>query len=68
MFISILYMLRAGMCQSSGELLYQYDIWYMSLWCAGMQEHMTVWYAGAYATVWYAGAYASAYQTVIHAE
>jgi len=31
MFISILYMFRAAMCPSSGELIYQYDIWYMSL-------------------------------------
>jgi len=30
MFISILYMFRAVMCPSSGEL-YQHDIWYMSL-------------------------------------
>jgi len=30
MFISILYIFRAAMCPSSGEL-YQYDIWYMSL-------------------------------------
>jgi len=32
MFISILYMFRAAMCPSSGEL-YQCDTWYMSL-CA----------------------------------
>jgi len=31
MFISILYMFRAAMCPSSGELFYQYDIWFMSL-------------------------------------
>jgi len=31
MFISILYMFRAAMCPSSGELIYQCDIWYMSL-------------------------------------
>ena len=42
MFISILYMFRAAMCPSSG-VLYQYDIWYMSLciddlWCAGLDE------------------------------
>jgi hypothetical protein len=30
MFISILYMFRAAMCPSSGELLYQYDTWFMS--------------------------------------
>jgi len=24
-------MFRAAMCPSSGELIYQYDIWYMSL-------------------------------------
>jgi len=33
MFIPNLYMFRALMCSSSGEL-YQYDIWYMSL-CVG---------------------------------
>ena len=32
-FISILYMFRAAMCPSSGQLLYQCDTWYMSL-CA----------------------------------
>ena len=31
MFISILYMFRAAMCPSSGELLYQCDTWLMSL-------------------------------------
>jgi len=31
MFISILYMFRVAMCPSSGELLYQCDIWFMSL-------------------------------------
>jgi len=32
MFISILYMFRAAMCPSSGELIVSiYDIWYMSL-------------------------------------
>ena len=31
MFISILYMFRAAMCPSSGELLYQSDTWFMSL-------------------------------------
>jgi len=31
MFISILYMFRATMCPSSGELLYQCDTWFMSL-------------------------------------
>jgi len=31
MFISILYMLRAAMLPSSGELLYQCDTWFMSL-------------------------------------
>jgi len=31
MFISILYMFRATMCPSSGELMYQCDTWYMSL-------------------------------------
>jgi len=31
MFISILYMFRAAMCPSSGELLYQCDTWFMSL-------------------------------------
>jgi len=31
LFISLLYMFRAAMCPSSGELIYQYDIWYMSL-------------------------------------
>ena len=30
-FISILYMFRAAMCPSSGELLYQCDTWFMSL-------------------------------------
>ena len=33
MFISILYMFRAAMCPSPGELLYQCDTWLMSL-CA----------------------------------
>jgi len=32
MFISIPYMFRAAMCPSSGELLYQCDTWFMSLW------------------------------------
>ena len=32
MFISILYMFRAAMCPSSGELLYQCDAWFMSLY------------------------------------
>ena len=32
-FISILYMFRAAMCPSSGELLYQCDTWFMSI-CA----------------------------------
>jgi len=31
MFISILYMFRAAMSPSSGELLYQCDTWLMSL-------------------------------------
>jgi len=31
MFISILYMFRAAMCPSSGEILYQSDTWFMSL-------------------------------------
>jgi len=31
MFISILYISRAAMCSSSGELLYQCDTWFMSL-------------------------------------
>jgi len=31
MFISILYMFRAAMCPSSGELLYQCDTWFMPL-------------------------------------
>ena len=31
MFICILYMFHAAMCPSSGELLYQYDTWFMSL-------------------------------------
>jgi len=31
MFISILYMFRAVMCPSSGEVLYQCDTWFMSL-------------------------------------
>jgi hypothetical protein len=31
MFISILYMFRAAMCPSSGELLYQCDAWFMSI-------------------------------------
>jgi len=31
MFISILYMFRAAMCPSSGELLYQFDTCFMSL-------------------------------------
>jgi len=30
-FISIIYMFRAAMCPSSGELLYQCDTWFMSL-------------------------------------
>ena len=34
-FISIVYMFRAAMCPSSEELLYQYDMWYMSL-CVNM--------------------------------
>ena len=34
MFISILYMFRAALCPSSGELLYQCDTWFMSL-CVG---------------------------------
>ena len=33
-FISILYMFRATSCSSSGESIYQYNIWYMSL-CVG---------------------------------
>jgi hypothetical protein len=38
MFISILYMLRAAICPSSGEL-YEYDIWYISLCIdAGLDE------------------------------
>jgi len=32
MFISILYMFRAAVCPSSGELLYQCDTWFMSLY------------------------------------
>ena len=40
MFISILYMFRATMCPSSGELLYQCDTWFMSLCGSGKQEHM----------------------------
>ena len=32
MFISILHMFRATMCPSSGELLYQCDTWFMSLY------------------------------------
>ena len=31
MFVSILYMFRAAMCPSSGELLYQCDTWFMPL-------------------------------------
>jgi len=31
MFISILYMFRATMCPSSGELLYQCYTWFVSL-------------------------------------
>jgi len=31
MFISILYVFRTAMCPSSGELIYQYNSWYMSL-------------------------------------
>ena len=31
MFISILYMFRAAICPSSGEVLYQCDTWFMSL-------------------------------------
>jgi len=31
MFISILYMFRAAMCPSSGELIVSIDIWCMSL-------------------------------------
>jgi len=38
MFISILYMFRAAMCPSSGELLYQCDTWFISP--SSMQEHM----------------------------
>jgi len=30
LFISILYMFRAAMCPSSGELLYPCDTWFMS--------------------------------------
>jgi len=33
-FTSVLYMFRAALCSSSGESIYQYDIWYMSL-CVG---------------------------------
>ena len=38
MFISILYMFWAAMCPSSGELLYQCDIWFMSL-CVDDRPH-----------------------------
>ena len=31
MYIYILYMFRAAMCLTSGELLYQCDTWFMSL-------------------------------------
>ena len=31
MFISIPYMFRAFKCSSSGDSIYQYDIWHMSL-------------------------------------
>ena len=31
LFISILYMFRAAMCPSSGEVLYQCDTWFMSV-------------------------------------
>ena len=44
--ISILYMFRAAMCPSSGELLYQCDTWLTSLcrWPYGMLEHMLLHY------------------------
>ena len=41
MFISVLYMFRAVMCPSSGELLYQCDTWFMSLWNGNQISH---WY------------------------
>jgi len=47
-FISILHIFRAAMCPSSGESLYQCDIWFMSL-CV-----MTVLCAGAYAPAYQA--------------
>ena len=31
MFISVLHMFQAAMCPSSGELLYQFDVWFLSL-------------------------------------
>jgi len=54
MFISILYMFRAVMCPSSGELC-QYNIWYMSLctddrlvcrfgWVSPKPAHQTIIY------------------------
>jgi len=45
-------MIRAAMCQSSRELLYQCDTWFMSVQM----------------TVLYAGAYAPAYKMVIYKE
>ena len=41
MFISILYMFRAAMCPSSGELLYQCDTWFMSLCVDGRLQRVT---------------------------
>ena len=55
MFISILYTFQAAMCPSSGELLYQCNIWFMSL-CVDVHlvcrltctpdGHLQAWYAG----------------------
>jgi hypothetical protein len=58
LFILLLYMFRATQCLSSGELIYQYIIWYVSL-CVGdclvcrsggnsWPAHQTVTYAESY--------------------
>jgi len=64
MFISILYMFRARMCSSSGDHLYHYDIWYMSLYVGDRLVCRFGWnleiplkpaYYSMQVTVWYVG-------------
>jgi len=44
MFISIPHMFRAAMFPSSGELIYQYYIWYMSLYIDERLVCNEIWY------------------------